>query len=156
MKTKVLLISLIVIGLGLTAISTTNNDPVIVKNNGISVNQVPQDAAADAKYPLGANIYKTKCIACHQATGEGMPGVFPPLKGSDYLLADKVRAVTQVLNGSNEEMVVNGVSYTMPMTPQVDTREDAVAVINYILNAWGNDGGTVSLEEVKDVKIIRE
>ena len=156
MKTKILFISLIVIGLGLTAISTTNNDPVIVINGGISFSQVLQDDDADAKYPLGANIYKTKCSACHQATGEGMPGVFPPLKGSDYLFADKVRAVTQVLNGSNEEMVVNGVSYTMPMTPQVDTKEDAVAVINYVLNAWGNDGGTVTLEEVKDVKIIRE
>ena len=156
MKAKVLFIALIVIGLGLTAISTTNNDPVIVKNSGISFSQVLQDDDADAKYPLGANIYKTKCIACHQATGEGMPGVFPPLKGADYLLADKVRAVTQVLNGSNEEMLVNGVSYTMPMTPQVDTKEDAVAVINYVLNSWGNDGGTVTMEEVKDVKIIRE
>ena len=140
----------------MTAISTTNNDSVIVKTVGISFLQVLQDDPADTKYPLGANIYKTKCIACHQATGEGMPGVFPPLKGSDYLMADKIRAVTQVLNGSNEEMLVNGVSYTMPMTPQVDTREDAVAVVNYILNAWGNEGGTVSLEEVKDVKIIRE
>lgn len=156
MKTKVFFISIIVMAIGMTAISLSISDSDNPIKSVVVMNADPQDNPADAKYPLGANIYKTKCIACHQATGEGMPGVFPPLKGSDYLLADKVRAVTQVLNGSNEEMVVNGVSYTMPMTPQVDTKEDAVAVINYVLNSWGNDGGTVTMEEVKDVKIIRE
>ncbi len=60
-----------------------------------------------------------------------------------------------MLNGSNEQMVVNGVTYNAPPMPQqVDTKEEAVAVINYVLNSWGgNDGGTVTLEEVKDVKI---
>ena len=104
----------------------------------------------------GKEIYDTKCFVCHQANGQGIPGAFPPIANSDYLLADKVRAVAQVLNGSNEEMVVNGVTYTAPMTPQVDTREDAVAVINYVLNNFGNDGGWVTMEDVKDVKIIRE
>lgn len=116
---------------------------------------VPQDDPADAKFPEGAKIYKTKCVACHQLTGLGIPNAFPPLKGSDYLFADKKRAVKQVLNGSHEEMVVNGVTYNMPMPPQVDTHEDAVNVINYVLNAWGNDGGTISVEEVKDIKIVR-
>ncbi len=39
------------------------------------------------------------------------------------------------------------------MPQQVDTKEEAVAVINYVLNSWGNDGGMVTLEEVKDVVI---
>jgi hypothetical protein len=50
-------------------------------------------------------------------------------------------------------MVVNGVTYTTPMTPQVDNKKDAIAVINYVLNNFDNDGGYVTLEEVKDVKI---
>jgi nitrite reductase (NO-forming) len=108
---------------------------------------------AEIKFPKGAKIYKEKCVVCHQANGEGISGVFPPLKNSDYLFADKVRAVAQTLNGSKVEMVVNGITYTTPMAPQVDTKEDAVAVINYVLNAWGNEGGTVTLEDVKDVKI---
>ncbi len=116
---------------------------------------LPQDDPADAKFPEGAKIYKTKCVACHQLTGLGIPNAFPPLKGSDYLLADKKRAVKQVLNGSHEEMVVNGVTYNMPMPFQVDTHEDAVNVINYTLNAWGNDGGIITIEEVKDIKIVR-
>jgi mono/diheme cytochrome c family protein len=101
----------------------------------------------------GEQIYKTKCIVCHQADGKGLPGAFPPLAGSDYLLADKVRAVAQALNGSNMEITVNKVKYTTPMPPQVDNKEDAVAVINYVLNNFGNKGGTVTLEEVKNVVI---
>ena len=131
-------------GFQLKPVDSNSPDAVLV--------ETPDDPA-DAKYPKGAKIYKEKCFICHQANGEGIPGAFPPLKNSDYLFADKVRAVAQTLNGSHEEMVVNGVTYTAPMTPQVDNKEDAVAVINYVLNAWGNDGGTVSMEDVKGVKI---
>ncbi|MDP2724287.1 MAG: cytochrome c [Bacteroidales bacterium] len=115
----------------------------------------PGDDPADAKYPKGAAIYKAKCVACHQLTGMGIPSAFPPLKDSDYLFADKKRAVLQVLNGSHHEITVNGAKYNLPMPFQVDTHEDAVAVINYVLNAWGNNGGTVKLEDVKDIKIVR-
>ncbi len=113
------------------------------------------DDPADAKYPKGAKIYKEKCVACHQLTGMGVPGAFPPLKGSDYLKADKKRALAQVLNGSNHEITVNGAKYSIPMPPQVDNYEDAVAVINYVLNAWGNNFGTVTLDDAKGIKIVR-
>ena len=121
----------------------------------LSFGSTPGDDPAAAKYPNGAKIYAAKCIACHQVSGMGIPNAFPPLKGSDYLMADKKRAVEQVLNGSQEEMIVNGATYVLPMPFQVDTHKDAVDVINYVLNAWGNDGGTVKLEDVKDIKIIR-
>jgi nitrite reductase (NO-forming) len=110
-------------------------------------------AQDEAQMKRGEEIYKEKCIICHMADGKGIPGAFPPLAQADYLLADKVRAVEQVLNGSNEPMVVNGVTYTAPMTPQVDTKEDAIAVINYVLNNFGNDGGYVTMDEVKDIVI---
>jgi nitrite reductase (NO-forming) len=107
----------------------------------------------DEMMAQGEKIYKTKCIVCHMPDGKGVAGTFPPLASADYLLEDKVRAVEQVLNGSNEKMIVNGVEYHIPMTPQVDTKEDAVAVINYVLNSFGNDGGFVTLEETTDIEI---
>jgi mono/diheme cytochrome c family protein len=122
----------------------------------ISASSFAQTAdPAAAKYPNGAKIYTAKCVVCHQATGLGLPGAFPPLKNSDYLFADKKRAVAQVLNGSNKEITVNGAKYNVPMPPQVDNLQDAVDVINYALNAWGNKGGTITLAEVKDIKIVR-
>ncbi len=121
----------------------------------IAFTATPGDDPAAAKYPEGAKIYAAKCVACHQVTGLGIPNAFPPLKASDYLMADKKRAVEQVLNGSHEEMTVNGAVYNLPMPFQVDTHKDAVDVINYVLNAWGNDGGSISVDEVKDIKIVR-
>ncbi len=151
MKTKIsILILTLTIGFGAVQSFAKINKDAISEDMSITTQQADP---ADAKYPKGAKIYKEKCIICHMANGEGITGAFPPLKNSDYLFADKVRAVAQTLNGSNQPMVVNGVTYRAPMTPQVDNKEDAVAVINYVLNAWGNKGGTVTLEDVKDVKI---
>ncbi len=110
-------------------------------------------ADIQAMMPKGEQIYKTKCVVCHQTTGLGVENVFPPLASSDYLLADKTRAVAQTLNGSKIEMIVNGKKYTQEMLPQVDTKEDAVAVINYVLNNFGNNGGFVTLDEVKSVEV---
>jgi nitrite reductase (NO-forming) len=112
---------------------------------------IPADI--QAMMPKGEQIYKTKCVVCHQATALGVENVFPPLAGSDYLLADKARAVAQTLNGSKMEMTVNGKKFTQEMTPQVETKEDAVAVINYVLNNFGNKGGYVTLDDVKNVEI---
>jgi len=153
MKTKnIIIILFIAIGfITLNSFGRISN----TLNSDSEMTMGTQQAAdpADAKYPKGAKIYKEKCIICHMANGEGITGAFPPLKNSDYLFKDKVRAVTQTLNGSHIPMVVNGVTYNAPMTPQVNTKEDAVAVINYVLNAWGNKGGTVTLDDVKNVVI---
>lgn len=114
-------------------------------------NAIP--AEIQAMMPKGEAIYKAKCVVCHQATGLGIDNVFPPLANSDYLLADKARAVAQTLNGSKEEMIVNGKKYTQEMLPQVDTKEDAVAVINYVLNNFGNKGGYITMADVQNLEI---
>jgi nitrite reductase (NO-forming) len=102
---------------------------------------------------MGQNIFETKCKVCHQADGKGLKPAFPPLAGSDYLLSDKKRAVAQALNGSNGEITVNGEKFVGLMPQQVGTIDSAVAVINYVLNNFGNDGGYITAEEAKDVVI---
>ena len=103
---------------------------------------------------LGKKIYETpgKCITCHQANGQGVPNVFPNLVGSKFLLEQKVLAVTQVLNGS-VKVGNKTVKYPAPMPPQLASKEEAVAVINYVLNSFGNNGGVVTLDDVKDVVV---
>ena len=130
------------------------SDTVNVKKDTVAENPY-KDLPADiqAMMPRGKELYDTKCFACHQKDGKGLPKTFPPLANSDYLLADKVRAMAQTLNGSHMDMVVNGEHYNQQMVPQVTTKEDAVAIINYVLNNFGNKGGVITLDEVKDVKI---
>jgi len=127
----------------------------VVKTTSKEIVYLPVNHPADTKFAEGAAIFKEKCAVCHQLTGTGVPGAFPPLKGSDYLKANIKGAIAKVLNGSNEAVTVNGVSYSMPMPPQVDNHKDAVAVVNYILNAWGNNYGTVTMADAKAIKIVR-
>ncbi len=103
---------------------------------------------------LGKSIYETpgKCITCHMANGQGVANVFPNLVGSEFLLTQKVLAVTQVLNGS-AKVGSKTVKYPAPMPPQLASKEEAVAVINYVLNSFGNTGGVVTMEDVKDVVV---
>jgi len=114
-----------------------------------TVEQEKEQEAVTSKYQAGATIYEDNCVACHQAWGEGVKGAFPPLAGSDYLLADKNRAIHQIIHGSSGEMTVNGEKYDAIMPAQPISDEEVRDVMNYILNAWGNNGGEVTLEDVK-------
>ena len=147
-RIAVLLVSFFGAGVSLTSCGGGDR-PVAEQEN--PAGKIP--ASIKAMIPKGEEIYKTKCVVCHQPAGTGVEYVFPPLAGSDYLLADKVRAVAQTLNGSKIEMTVNGKQYTQEMTPQADSKEDAVAVINYVLTNFGNKGGYVTLDEVKNIEI---
>lgn len=154
-KFSILLVSLFAITMIISSCGGGSQPAGEQKDAAVQATGPYADLPADiqAMMPRGEELYKTKCTVCHQATGMGIENVFPPLANSDYLLADKVRAVAQTLNGSKIEMTVNGKKYTQEMVPQVDTKEDAVAVINYVLNNFGNKGGFVTLAEVQGVEI---
>jgi mono/diheme cytochrome c family protein len=154
-KNSLLLITLFAITLFITSCGGGSQPAADQQATTVQATGPYADLPADiqAMMPRGEEIYKTKCTVCHQATGLGIENVFPPLSKADYLLADKVRAVAQTLNGSKLEMTVNGKKYTQEMVPQVDTKEDAVAVINYVLNNFGNKDGFVTMAEVQGVEI---
>ena len=97
----------------------------------------------------GKAVY-VQCLACHQANGEGITGVFPPLANSDYMLADMDRMIKIILNGSANPIVVNGTEYpgnTMTKFTHLSDK-DIAAVATYVLNSWDNPGGVVTTEMV--------
>jgi len=97
--------------------------------------------------------FETYCQACHQATGEGMTGVFPPLQGSDRLADDPSRAVRAPLLGVSGEIVVNGVTYNSVM-PHLNYLSDGdiAAIATYVLNSWGNSGGSFKAADVAAIR----
>ena len=102
-----------------------------------------------ASIERGKEVYNSQCITCHMEKGEGLEGAFPPVAKSDYLMADKKRAVKQILEGASGEMVVNGVTYNGEM-PAIDLTDEQVSdVLNYVRNSWGNKGGAITPSEVK-------
>ncbi len=108
------------------------------------------EATAETAGERGEEIYKRTCAACHQPDGKGIAGTFPPLAGSDYLMADRDRAIKQVKNGSEGEITVNGEKYTGVMPPQVLSNEEIAKVLTYVYTEF-NDGEPVSVEDVNNV-----
>ena len=102
----------------------------------------------------GKQVYLGLCFACHQLDGKGLPGAFPPLAGSDYLLADRDRAVRTVLKGLTGPIVVNGVAINSVMPPQEAVLTDAqiADVLTYVYNSWGNQGESFKTDQVKAIR----
>jgi nitrite reductase (NO-forming) len=104
------------------------------------------------KMASGKQIFTKTCFACHQANGEGIANVFPPLAKSDYLNADVKRAIGFVLNGKTGEITVNGVKYNNIMTKQILTDDEIADVLTYVYNSWGNNKTNVTPAMVSEVK----
>lgn len=97
----------------------------------------------------GKQLFAGTCSVCHQANGEGLPNVFPPLAKSDLLAADPKRAMTIVTHGLTGKVTVNGHEYDSVMPPMSQLTDDEVAnILTYVLNSWDNPGGQFSKEEV--------
>jgi len=101
----------------------------------------------------GEVLFKTHCSGCHQLNGMGLPGAFPPLAGSDFLLDDPKRALHVVIEGRSGPILVNGVEYNNVMPPMGYLANQEVAdILTYILNSWGNRDGLVTAGEVAMVR----
>jgi nitrite reductase (NO-forming) len=111
----------------------------------------------EQKIQAGMVLYNGTCSVCHQQNGEGLEGVFPPLANSDYLVADKLRAVEIVLNGLSGPVTVNGVSYSSVMPAMSQLNDDEIAnILTFILNSWGNEGEAVTNDEVSGIRAATE
>ncbi|MGD9598215.1 MAG: cytochrome D1 domain-containing protein [Steroidobacteraceae bacterium] len=109
-------------------------------------------AADAASGKSGEQVYAENCAACHQPNGKGLAGAFPPLAGSDWLKGrTPAQVAATVLTGLQGELVVNGVTYNSVMPAQSHLSDaDIAAVITYVLNQWGNAGGQLTADAVKE------
>jgi nitrite reductase (NO-forming) / hydroxylamine reductase len=125
-----------------------------------SAQQVHEAEVASANAPklaerikAGEKVFSAACSACHQATGAGLPGAFPPLAGSDFLTKDPKRAVEVVVKGLQGEVTVNGVKYNSVMPAMTQLSDQEIAdVLTYALNSWGNNAGSVNVTHVAAVR----
>ena len=104
----------------------------------------PDDIKASAE--RGKANYMTTCVACHQPTGAGLPGVFPPFDGSEFIQGDARRLVAIVIKGLNGPITVKGTKFpgAIPLIP-VDTQfpqykdnQKLADVLNFVRTSWSN------------------
>ncbi|MBK5207721.1 MAG: cytochrome c [Polaromonas sp.] len=95
----------------------------------------------------GKQVFTANCVPCHQATGKGLPGVFPPLDGSEWVGGDERTVVNILLHGVSGELKVMGNTYkgAMPSFQQLSDAELA-AVASYVRSEWSNKAGAIKSE----------
>ncbi len=136
----------------------TEADRERIKNwvdTGAALGTLPAQSPLHSRSELaaqGRHLFATVCALCHQPNAQGLPGKFPPLAGSDFLNADKDRAINILLHGRQGDIVVNGKKFnnSMPQFPLSD--EDIAAALTYVYSSFGNSGKTVSPAEVKALR----
>ena len=113
-----------------------------------------QSRPSAAQIAHGQEMFTANCAACHQASGEGVPGAFPPLRGNAAVNdADPTLHIHTVLFGAHG-LTIGGVSYASqmpPFGPQL-TDQDVADLADYERSAWGNHGAPVSAAEVARIR----
>lgn len=137
---------------------TEHPKPNIQKDDGSAATApVAPAAPAENEGPYafdadrGAELYATHCAACHQATGQGLPGAFPPLVDDPVVLDDDwTRHIDVILNGMSGE-TINGIAYGAPMPPFGAQLSDAQVadIANHERTSWGNTAKQVTADDVK-------
>lgn len=107
---------------------------------------------AEKEHP-GKAVYTKYCLVCHQATGSGVPGMFPPLGKGSWVGKDSKELVTILTKGLSGKVEVNGEVYKSAMPPQAQLTDQEIAdVLSYIRSDFGNSFDPVDAEAVKKIR----
>lgn len=109
----------------------------------------PASKTSSGGSAAGAQVFATRCASCHQVSGKGIPGAFPPLAGDSIVNGPAIAQVGIVLNGL-EGKPINGVTYAamMPAWAKIMTDAEIAAVVTYERASWGNHGSPVTAADV--------
>jgi mono/diheme cytochrome c family protein len=110
-------------------------------------------AAGTASDSIGKQVFMT-CTTCHQANGQGIPGTYPPLAGSEIATGPVELPIAIVLHGLNGPITVEGKTFNNVMTPWGPVFNDTqiAAVLTYVRSQWGNSAGPVTAAQVAAVR----
>jgi nitrite reductase (NO-forming) len=110
---------------------------------------------SDDAIARGVIVYAQTCQLCHQPSGMGTPGQFPPLAGSEWVLAKEPdRAIRIVLDGLTGPVTVKGEPWNATMVPWRGTLSDRqiADVLSYVRNSFGNKAAPVNPAKVKAIR----
>ena len=118
-----------------------------------SINTIAQNTLA-ASRAKGKIVFTTYCMPCHQADGNGVPNLNPPLVKTSYVLGDKTKLIGIVLNGLNQEIEINGETYNGVMASHdYLTNQEIADVLTYVRNSFGNKASAITPQDVKLARV---
>lgn len=97
----------------------------------------------------GEKLFMNTCAACHQRTGKGISGAFPPLAGSEIVNnIDPTKMITIIMQGY-DQLEAYG---PMPALGDQLTDAEIAAIMTHERSSWGNNAPAVTVEDVKKVR----
>jgi mono/diheme cytochrome c family protein len=131
-------------------ITPSGNDSAYGDQRTVSTLRPPEEALAGSIKVDGKQLFNAKCAACHQATGLGITGAFPPLAGAEWVTGDEKTLTNILLHGVVGVMEVKGVKYQGAMPAWKTLSDDEIAaVLTYIRGDWGNTAPPIVAATVK-------
>lgn len=129
-------------------------DPLVVNEHAKREKPGATGPVTLTRAQLGKRIFTSICMTCHQATGQGVPGQYPPLAGSEWAQGNEERVIRIVLHGLNGPITVEGKEYNNVMAPlgAVLKDEQIANVLSYVRSEWGNKAAEVQPETVAKVR----
>jgi mono/diheme cytochrome c family protein len=97
------------------------------------------------RYAAGQQQFTAICAGCHQANGQGLPGVAKSLVGSRWALAPAPQVIRIVLHGKEGEMLMPPVGGSM-------TDEQVASVLTYVRRSWGNAALPITPDDVREIR----
>jgi mono/diheme cytochrome c family protein len=107
----------------------------------------------------GATVYEMACLPCHQPEGKGLPGVYPPLAGSEWVRGDSARLIRILLHGLTGPIAVAGGEFggpnAVPMPSLAGLEDEQIAdVLSYVRQEFGAKASRISAADVKKVRAM--
>jgi mono/diheme cytochrome c family protein len=118
----------------------------------------PKVAAVRRPAPsaAGALIYKNYCESCHKTAGQGVAGVFPPLRSATQVTGDKNALIRILLKGMSGPIIVKGVKYDQDMPAfSFLSDKDLALVATYIRTQFGNKATAINTAEVSRIRSVK-
>lgn len=133
--------------------------PLVFNENALPPKPVDPNAPKEVDMvALGRANYQAVCLSCHQPNGQGLPGAFPPLAGSEWVVGSEDRLIRIMMHGLQGPITVKGTQYTnvMPATGPGSAfnlnSQKLAAVATYIRQEWGNQAGPVTTAKVEEIR----
>ena len=113
----------------------------------VKIEEGPALDAFQLAMKKGLSVYNN-CVGCHQPNGQGLPGINPPLAGSEWVQGGTERLVRVAIHGLMGPVTVKGVAYNSAMVPPPLNDTEIAQVLTYIRNSWGNQAPMVTKEMI--------
>ncbi|HLP09347.1 MAG TPA: cytochrome c [Opitutaceae bacterium] len=135
-----------------------NFDPLVYNEEaGAAGAAAAGPSAAPDPITVGKRLFAQNCATCHQATGQGLPGVYPPLAGSEWATGNPEAVGRILLHGLSGPVDVHGATYNgaMPSFGPLGSnwKDDRIAaVLTYVRQEWGNKAAPITTEQIAAIR----